>query len=91
MARKSGSNGQRLDNHDRDIRELQHEVKKSKEEFDRHLERHILDDLQATRFPGSDKPMYTYSDIADRYNVSQSKVQRTAVDNNVTRRKNRIG
>lgn len=91
MSRKTGSNGYRLDQHDKEIFELKKDAEKAKQKYEQHIERHILDDLSAERFPGACKPMYSYSDIANRHNVSTSKVQRIAEENNLTRRNKKIG
>ena len=71
------------------INSLGNEVKKLEKEHDRHIERHIVDDLQAVRFSGSDKPLYTYQEIADRYNVPVSTVSRVAEENGLLRRANK--
>lgn len=91
MSRKSGSNGYRLDQHDKEILALKQNAEEAKQHYEQHIERHILDDLSAERFPGSCKPMYSYSDIAERHGVSTSKVQRVAEENNLTRRNKKIG
>ncbi len=93
MSRKLGSNGARLEQHDKDIDKLKSETErlkndaeKIKNQYESHIERHIIDDLSTERFPGAGKPLYSYSDIAERYNVSTSKVQRIARENGLTRR-----
>ena len=91
MSRKANSNGAKLDKHDKDIFELKQKCDCSKQEYEKHIERHIKDDLMQERFPGSGKSLYSYNDIADRYDVSTSKVQRVAEDNSLTRRNKNIG
>jgi AraC-like DNA-binding protein len=56
--------------------------------FNKHIERHVIDDLQQTRYNG--KPLYSYSDIADRHNLSVSTVQRIAIAQGLTRRSNNL-
>lgn len=90
MARKNGSNGQRLDQHDKDILELKQNVVNAIKELEQHVEMHIKDDLMCERFPGSGKPMYTYEDIAKRHNVSPTKVCRIATENGMNRRSKNI-
>lgn len=85
--RKNGSNGARLDKHDTEINKLKNDAYQSQQKFDRHIEMHIVKDLQEPRFPGSDKYLYTYDDIASSYGVSKSKVQKIAEDNDLNRRK----
>lgn len=86
MARKKGSNGERLDRHDKDILKLQEEMNKSKDNFEQHVEYHVKHDLQIPRFPGSNKFLYTYDEIAENYHIPKSKVQKIAELNNLTRR-----
>lgn len=81
-----------LRRHEQNIEEIKHElaeqknkIKEQEENYKQHLQRHILDDLKETRFAG--KPLYSYQDIADRYNVSCSYVQRLAAENGLSRRK----
>ena len=85
--RKNNSNGARLDAHEDDINMLKRQSEKSKEQYDAHIEYHIKEDLQTMRFVGSDKPMYSYADIAQNHDVSTSKVQAVAEKNGLTRRK----
>lgn len=85
--RKHGSNGDRLDHHDSEIKKLKNEAKESQEKFEKHVEMHIKRDLQEPRYPGSDKYLYTYDDIANLHEVPKSKVQKIAEDNGLTRRK----
>lgn len=86
MPRKKGSNGERLDKCDKRISELEEKLNKYQGTFDKHIEDHIIEDLQTPRFPGSDKPLYTYEEIAEKRNVTKAKVQKIANENNLTRR-----
>ena len=70
MSQQKRSNRQRMDN--------------MENKFDEHIRRHIIDDLLRTRSNG--KPYFSYKDIAERYNVSTSMVQRIAVEEDLTRR-----
>ena len=47
----------------------------------------IVQDLQEKK-PGLSKPMFSYSEIAERHGVSISKIQRLAEESNLSRRKN---
>lgn len=89
--RQNGSNGQKIDRLDKDVNKLKQEMEKSREQFERHLEMHIIDDLNQPRFQGSPKPMYTYDEVAERHGVSKSRVQRVAESNGLTRRGKNIG
>lgn len=88
--RKKGSNGQRLDSVEKDILLIQKELEEKQKNFEEHLRTHIIEDLQKERFSGSGKYMYSYKDIAEKYNVSFGFVQRTAIKENLTRRKTEI-
>jgi len=91
MSRKKGSNGARLDQHDQEILKLKQSAEQTQREYEEHIERHIVDDLMLERFSGSGKKMYSYADIAGRYGVSVSKVQRIAEKNGLMRRNQNIG
>lgn len=82
--RKKGSNGQRLDNVERDLSQLKRDLDRQQDEYERHIRRHVIDDLQETRYNG--KSLYSYADIADRHNISTSAVQRIAIAEGLTRR-----
>lgn len=82
--RKNGSNGQRLDNVERDLSQVKRDIERQQEEFLNHIRRHVIDDLQETRYNG--KPLYSYADIADRHDISTSAVQRIAIAEGLTRR-----
>lgn len=85
--RTKGSNGARLDKHENEINQLKQEAIEVNRKYEEHLEMHIKEDLQAERFPGSNKPLYTYDDIAQKHNVKKNRVQKIAEENNLTRRK----
>lgn len=52
-----------------------------------HMEsRNVVDDLTAVRFHGSDKPVFTYNEIAERNNTSSATITRIAVKNGLSRR-----
>lgn len=81
-----------LNRHEKDIDELKTalseqrtKLENQEKQFLEHLNRHILDDLQETRYGG--KFLYSYEDIANRHDVSTSYVQRLAADNGLSRRK----
>ncbi len=82
--RQKGSNGQRLDYMEKDIRKMKQNLEEQKNEFERHLRTHIIDDLQETRYNG--KPLYSYADIADRHDVSKSYVNKIAAEEGLSRR-----
>lgn len=88
--RKNGSNGKRLDAHDKDIMELQNKARNAQEELDNHINMHIKEDLQIPKFPGSNKHLYTYDEIADKHNIPKSRVQKIAEEENLTRRKLKV-
>ena len=90
MARKNGSNGQRLDRAEKDILQLQQEINASKQLLDSHIEFHVKEDLQQPRFAGSDKYLYTYEDIAKNHNIPKSRVQKIAEENGLSRRSLKI-
>ena len=81
--RKKGSNGQRLDNVERDLSQVKRDLDRQRDEYERHIRRHVIDDLQETRYNG--KPLYSYADIADRHDISTSAVQRIAIAEGLTR------
>lgn len=82
--RKKGSNGQRLDNVENDLLKVKRDLERQKEEYEQHIRRHVIDDLQEKRYNG--KALYSYADIADRYDISTSAVQRIAIAEGLTRR-----
>lgn len=82
--RRNGSNGQRLDHVERDVSDMKRDLERQQEEYEQHIRRHVIDDLQATRYNG--KPLYSYVDIADRHRISASAVQRIAMAEGLTRR-----
>ena len=82
--RKKGSNGQRLDNVERDLSQVKRDLDRQRDEYERHIRRHVIDDLQETRYNG--KPLYSYAHIADRHHISTSAVQRIAIAEGLTRR-----
>ena len=82
--RKKGSNGQRLDNVERDLSQVKRDLDRQRDEYERHIRRHVIDDLQETRYNG--KPLYSYADIANRHDISTSAVQRIAIAEGLTRR-----
>lgn len=82
--RKKGNNGQRLDNFERDLSQVKRDLQRQQEEYEQHIRRHVIDDLQETRYNG--KPLYSYADIADRHEISTNAVQRIAMAEGLTRR-----
>lgn len=98
--RTRGSNGDRLDQHDKfignlqkDVEELVNKVKETetiKVTLESHIDTHIKDDLVMPKFLGSDKYLYTYDEIAERYEVPKSRVQKVAEENNLSRRKLKV-
>lgn len=89
--RTPGSNGDRLDKAEKDINRVKKDLERDKANLMNHIDMHIKDDLSAKRFPGSDKPMFTYEEIGERYGVSKSYVQRQAEENGLNRRGRSIG
>jgi hypothetical protein len=88
--RTKGSNGQRLDKHDDEIYNLKKEAERSKDKFETHIESHIKEDLIIPKFQGSDKYLYTYDEVASKYDIPKSRVQKVAEENDLTRRKLKI-
>lgn len=68
------------------INSVENRVTKLEKQYDEHVVTHIVDDLGRQRFRGSDKPMYTYSEIADKYGTSATTVGRIANENGLSRR-----
>lgn len=89
--RTPGSNGDRLDRAEKDIGKMKRDIERDKTNLMNHIDMHIKDDLVAPRFPGSNKPLFTYDEIAERYDVSKSYVQRKAEENGLNRRGRSIG
>lgn len=77
--KNKGTYGKRIEN-------LENEISK----LNKHIDMHIIEDLQKTRFTGSDKPLYTYDEIAEKHDIPKSRVQKVAEDNNLTRRKFKV-
>lgn len=69
-----------------DIATLQKEMLQVKADIDNINRRNIMDDLQQKKFPGSDKPLYTYDEIAAKNGVNRNLVQKTAEQEGLTRR-----
>ena len=82
--RKKGSTGYRLDTVEKDLLQAKRDLQRQQEEYNQHIRRHVIDDLQETRYNG--KPLYSYADIADRHGISTSAVQRIAIEEGLTRR-----
>lgn len=78
---------QTLQNHGSKINSLGNDIQQLKKQYDEHIVSHIIDDLQKERFAGSGKPLYTYSEVADKYHTSASTVGRIAEDHGLSRRK----
>lgn len=78
MARTKGSNGARIDKNAKDIFDLKQKADKAQDQWEKHVKMHIEQDLNTKKFPGSEKPLYTYEEIADKHGVSKSKVQKVA-------------
>lgn len=79
--KNKGTYGKRLDILENQIKELQKEMG--------YLNDEIIKDLNTPKFEGCapNKFLYTYQEIADKYHVPKSRVQKVAEDNNLTRRK----
>lgn len=88
--RKDNEFNSRINKNTTKINAVENNVQKLKRDYDEHILRHILDDLQQERFPGSGKPLYTYQEIADRYNTSAATVNRIASEHGLLRRGNKI-
>ncbi len=91
MARKNGSNGERIERVEKGIKDLKNSFEEQKASYEKqkalyenHVRRHVIDDLQETRY--NNKPLYSYADIADRYDISVNAVQKIASEENLTRR-----
>ena len=78
------NSGRRLDNVERDLSQVKRDIERQKEEYEQHIRRHVVDDLQETRYNG--KSLYSYEDIADRHGITKSAVQRIAISEGLTRR-----
>lgn len=85
MARVKGSNGDRLSRSEKDIatiksdmQDINDKISELQQQQESQLLRNILDDLDEETYRNSGRPMYTYDDIADRWGVTRSKVQKTA-------------
>ena len=85
--RKFENINQTLQRHGSKLNNIENVVQRLTKQYDEHIVSHIIDDLQKERFAGSGKPMYTYSEIADKYNTSTSTVARIADDHGLNRRK----
>ena len=91
---KTSRKGRKLDNINQTLQRqgsklnnIENDVQRLKKQYDEHIVSHIIDDLQKERFAGSGKPMYTYSEVADKYNTSASTVARIADEHGLNRRK----
>lgn len=91
--RKGNSNGQRLDKTEKDISTIKKQLEETekniidmKKQQEDTLKRNILDDLEMETYYNSGRPLYTYDDIAIRWGVKRSKVQKIA-ESSETRRK----
>lgn len=42
--------------------------------LNKYIDMHIIEDLQKPRFPGSDKPLYTYDEIAEKHDITKSRI-----------------
>lgn len=72
----------------KDIKDNSKSIKELKEEFEKHIEKHIVDDLQKETFPGSGRPLYTYEHIAERNDTNPTHVCRVAKNHGISRRSN---
>ena len=86
-ARRNQEIDQKLSSQERRLNTVVDEVKRLRKEYDAHAVMHIKDDLEKKRYQGSQKPMFTYAEIAERNNTSASTVARIAEENNLSRRK----
>lgn len=81
---KVGSNRTRLNN-------LETRVQKLERQYDAHIISHIVEDLDCETFTNSGRYMYTYNDLAQKYNTSASTISRIAEEHGLSRRnRNRI-
>ncbi|OPH52190.1 hypothetical protein BC351_33190 [Paenibacillus ferrarius] len=87
--RKENQIDARTTKNENKINTLENEFRKLKKDYDVHILRHIKDDLQQERFPGSGKPLYTYDEIAERHNSSASTINRIAGEHGLLRRGNK--
>lgn len=91
---KTSRKGRKLDNINQALQQqgtklnnIENDVQRLKKQYDEHIVSHIIADLQLERFVGSGKPMYTYSEIGDKYHTSASTVARIAEEHDLNRRK----
>ena len=85
--RKLEAINENLQKQERKLNDIEADVQRLKKQYDEHIVSHIIDDLQKERFPGSGKPLFTYSEIGERYGTSGSTVARIAEEKGLSRRK----
>lgn len=83
MARKSGSNGAKIERLERRVYELE----KRDQQFEAMQEANIVEDLKKTCDFNPDKFEYTYQEIANKYKVSIYKIQKIADEQGLLRRR----
>lgn len=66
-------------------KELESKYLEAKNKYEEALEGAVVEDLFEQR-AYSDKHLYTYQEIADKYEISKNKVQQIAKKNNIIRR-----
>ncbi len=89
--RKEAAVDSRLNSVESTIHRLDGDVKRLKKQYDEHIVAHIIDDLDKETFPGSGRPLYTYSDIGDKYGTSPATVGRIAEEHGRNRRGKKLG
>ncbi|MBN1058511.1 hypothetical protein [Clostridium botulinum] len=77
----------RLIKNETKINKLNNQYEKLKKDYDKHIIQHIIDDLGKETFYGSGRPLYTYKNIASKYNTSSSTISRIAEKNGLNRKK----
>lgn len=62
------------------------ELREKMENYEAMFINKIKEDLAKKTYPGSKRYLFTYKDIAKKYDISVSKVQRIALENNLARK-----
>lgn len=79
----TGSNRSRLSN-------IENHLQKLEKKYDDHIIAHIVEDLDCETFTNSGRYMYTYNDLAQKYNTSASTISRIAEEHGLSRRNKSI-
>ncbi|TVY06888.1 hypothetical protein [Paenibacillus cremeus] len=68
------------------LSKLEKDVAELKQRVSTIEERSIVDDLTKEKFPGANKPLYTYEEIAVKNSTSSASVSRVAEKHGLSRR-----